>query len=214
MDRIDLRTLNRATMTRQWLAERQPRSAAEAIAHLVGVQAQEPHEPYPALWSRLAGFAPAELVELLESRGAVRTLMMRRTLHLLTGDDCRSMRPVFDQMLVQRARGTLGSRLPGLDWDELATLGEPLFAEQPRMLSDVGRAVAHRFPDAPVRDLGDALRSLVPLAQVPPRGLWGIKAPALNTTISAWLGDDPVPETSPEAPGAALPRGVRPGSER
>ena len=194
MQTLDRRTLNRATLDRQWLAERRPASAAEAITHLVGLQAQEPLEPYAGLWSRLQDFRPADVVELLESRRAVRTLMMRRTLHLLSADDCVAMRPLFQAMLVQRVRSGLGRRLDGVDLDELAAAGRPLFHERARILNDVARAVADRWPEAVVRDLGDALSSLVELVQVPPRGVWGRQAPASNTTIEAWLGTEPRPE--------------------
>ncbi len=196
MQTLDRRTLNRATLDRQWLAERRPASASDAITHLVGLQAQEPLEPYAGLWARLQDFRPEELVELLESRRAVRTLMMRRTLHLLSADDCVAMRPLFQAMLVQRVRSVLGSRLDGVDLDALAAAGRPHFHEQPRILNDVARAVADRWPDAVVRDLGDALSSLVDLVQVPPRGLWGRQAPAANTTIEVWLGTAPRPEIS------------------
>ena len=162
---------------------RDPRSPIEAIRHLIAVQAQEPFEPYVGLWSRLEGFEPGQLVELLENRRAVRTLLMRRTLHLVTSEDCLALRPHHQSMLVARARGTLGRMLPGVDFDELAAAGEPLFAETPRTLSEVGRAVNDRWPEAAPRVLGDALSSLVPLVQIPPRGIWGTKAPARNTTI-------------------------------
>jgi hypothetical protein len=188
---LDRATLTLATAERQWLSGRRPASATAAIEHLVGLQAQEPHEPYVGLWSRLDGFEPEHLVDLLERRLAVRTLMMRRTIHLHTSADALAMRPAYDAMLRQRMQGTLGPRLPGVDFDELAALGEPHFAAQPQILADVARAVSDRFPGAPVRDLGDALSTLVRLIQVPPRGLWGRKAPALNTTYAAWLGSDP-----------------------
>jgi Winged helix DNA-binding domain len=57
-------------------------------------------------------------------------------------------------------------------------------------LSEVGRTVQSRWPQAAPGDLGDALSSLVPLVQVPPRGLWRRTGPARHTTISAWLGQD------------------------
>ncbi|HYN95913.1 MAG TPA: winged helix DNA-binding domain-containing protein [Pilimelia sp.] len=195
---LDARTLNRALLSRQLLLRRHELPAVDAIEHLVGLQAQEPLEPYVGLWSRLVGFDPRELVELLESRRAVRTLLMRRTLHLVTARDCLELRTVHETMLVARMWATLRRRLPGVDLGELAEAGRPLFAERPRTLPEVGRAVAHRWPDVAVRDLGDALSSIVPLVQVPPRGVWGQRGPAANTTIEAWLG------RPPDGPPAAL----------
>ena len=42
MSKLSLRPLNRATLQRQWLLERQDRGALDAIEHLVGMQAQSP----------------------------------------------------------------------------------------------------------------------------------------------------------------------------
>ena len=106
-------------------------------------------------------------------------------------------------MLQQRMRSVLRTRLPGVDETELAAAGGPLFDEQPRTLSDVGRAVRSRWPQAGPRDLGDALSSVVPLVQVPPRGLWRQTGPARHTSISAWLGQD-VANPGAEADGLVL----------
>jgi hypothetical protein len=162
--------------------------AVDAVEHLVGLQAQEPQEPYVGLWSRLDGFRPAELVDLLESRRVVRTLLMRRTIHLVSAADCLALRTLHQPMLVARMNAVLRKRLLGVDLDELSAAGRPHFERAPSTLPEVGRAVGERWPDAAARDLGDALSSLVPLVQVPPRGVWGQTAPARNTTISAWLG--------------------------
>ena len=86
------RALNRALLARQLLLDRAALPVAEALTHLVGLQSQEPLGPYTGLWSRLRDFDPAELVGLLESRRAVRTLLMRRTLHLVTAEDCLGLR--------------------------------------------------------------------------------------------------------------------------
>ncbi|SOD97840.1 winged helix DNA-binding domain-containing protein [Blastococcus haudaquaticus] len=198
---LDRRTLNRATLARQLLHRRERRSVPAVVEHLLGLQAQEPHEPYVGLWSRLSAFDPAELVELLERRVVVRTQLMRRTLHLVTAEDCLALRPVHHTMLVARMIGVLGRRLPGVDLEALADAGGPLFAEEPRTLPDVGRLLTPRWPGATARDLGDALSSLVPLVQTTPRGVWRVQAPARNTTVLAWLGRD---VQTPDDPHAVL----------
>ena len=200
---LDTRALNRALLARQLLLRRQEMAVLDAVAHLVGLQAQEPLEPYVGLWSRLTAFDPGELVGLLESRQAVRTLLMRRTLHLVTARDCLELRPLHQPLLVGRAWSTLRRRLPGVDLEELAEAGRPLFHERPRTLGDAARAVAGCWPGVAARDLGDMLSSLVPLVQVPPRGLWGQRGPADNTTIEAWLGR-PLVEPTAEAAAAEL----------
>ncbi|MQA77379.1 MAG: winged helix DNA-binding domain-containing protein [Streptosporangiales bacterium] len=185
---LDDRALNRALLARQLLLEPADLDTLSAVEHLVGLQAQEPQEPYVGLWSRLRRFDPAELVELLENRRAVRTLLMRRTLHLVSAEDCLALRPLHEQMLVKRMSSVLARHLPGVDLGELATAGAPYFAAEPRTVGEVARAIGDRWPDARTRVLGDALSTVVALVQVPPRGIWGTTAPARCTTIEAWLG--------------------------
>jgi len=202
---LDSRALNRALLARQLLLRRHEMSASEALGRLVGLQAQEPQEPFVGLWSRLASFDPRELSALVEERAAVRTLLMRRTLHVVTADDALALRPVHQRMLVARMWATLRRNLPGVDLDLLAEHGRPLFEGEPRMLTDAAREIADRWPGVAARDLGDALSSLVPLVQVPPRGLWGRRGAALNVTVDRWLGRSLGPVT-PEAVDALVLR--------
>ncbi len=58
---LSLRALGRATLARQLLLERADMAPREAVAHLVGLQAQQPRDPYVALWSRLRAFEPDRL---------------------------------------------------------------------------------------------------------------------------------------------------------
>jgi hypothetical protein len=192
---LDRRALNRATLARQHLLERAQLPVLDAVAHLGGLQAQEPQEPYTGLWSRLAGFDPAELSGHLAGRRVVRTHLMRRTVHLVTADDALTWRARHDAMLRQRLLGVYRQELAAVDLDELADLGGRLVAQEPRTLPEVGRALAERWPDVAPRVLGEALGTLVPVVQVPPRGLWGEAGPARCLLVASWLGrpvDPPV----------------------
>src|SRR5690606_23171057 len=119
--------LNRALLARQMLLERAPRPVPDAVRDLVGLQAQAPWSPYYALWSRLDGFDPHELGAMLTDRRAVRIVVMRGTVHLVTADDCRFLRPLLADFL---GRGlTISNWAPGLvdlDLDEVVTMGREL----------------------------------------------------------------------------------------
>src|SRR5687767_3065205 len=58
---LTARQLNRATLARQMLLEREPIGVVEAVRRIVAVQAQEAASPYIALWNRVADFDPADL---------------------------------------------------------------------------------------------------------------------------------------------------------
>ncbi|GGP77816.1 winged helix DNA-binding domain-containing protein [Saccharothrix coeruleofusca] len=210
MTALDTRALNRATLARQLLLDRAGLPVLDAVAHLGGLQAQEPQEPFVGLWSRLRGFTPATLDELLTGRRVVRTHLMRRTIHLLTAEDALAWRARHDAMLRQRVLGVYRRELDGVDLDELAAAGRALLADgQPRSMGELGRALAARWPGAGPRALGEVvIAALVPVVQLPPRGLWRVKAGVRNVPLSSWLGrevDPPDPDGS-DAVGRALVR--------
>ena len=176
-------------------------TAEAVVEHLVGLQAQVPTDPYVALWSRIEGFRPPELSELIETRRAVRaTAMMRTTIHLLTAEDWLALRPVL-QVVAERGFRTgspFGRQLAGIDVETVVEAGRTLLAERPRTIGELGRLLQERWPDRDATSLGYAIRLIVPLVQIPPRGLWGRSGQPVLATAESWLGrsvgTDPTPD--------------------
>jgi Winged helix DNA-binding domain len=188
MFRSDPRSLNRALLARQLLLAREPLGVVETVNRLVGLQAQEPIDPYVALWTRLAPFDPAELAAALTNRAVVRTALQRSTIHLVTARDCLALRPVVQPVHDRALKGTFGGRLDGIDLDALAARGRRLVEEKPRTFAELGRALAADYPDRDELALGLAVRTRVALVQPPPRGIWGKSGRALHVTAESWLG--------------------------
>jgi DNA glycosylase AlkZ-like len=183
-DVLSLRALNRATLARQLLLERSVVPAVDAVARLVGLQAQEPPNPYTALWSRLAGFRPEDLSQALVDRRVVRTVVMRATIHLVTADDCLVLRPLMQPVLDAELRRhrDFAPALDGVDVAPALAFGRAVMDEQPRTNRELRAAFAARFPDHDAAALAYACRCLLPLVQVPPRGLWNQTAGVRLTT--------------------------------
>jgi hypothetical protein len=183
------RALNRALLGRQLLLRRAAIPVAAAIEHLVGMQSQVPHAPYPGLWSRLDGFRPEELSTLLANRGVVRMSLMRSTLHLVTADDAFAIRPVMQDVLERHWRSSAFARaVDGIDRHELLRYARSLLAESPLGGAELARRLADRWPDHDPMSLSYAVHFLEPIVQLPPRGIWGQTGRPVNTTVEAWLG--------------------------
>ena len=195
---LDVRSLNRALLARQQLLARQPLAPSEAIERLVGLQAQAPAAPYVGLWTRLRDFRPETLSELLVQRRAVRIALMRGTVHLVTARDALTLRPlvqpIFDRDL--RVNSTYASGLAGLDLAALARTARALVDARPRTMTELRASLHERWPDRDAASLAYGARGLLPLVQVPPRGLWGLGGLPTLTTAEAWLGRPLAPRPS------------------
>jgi hypothetical protein len=213
---LGMRALNRATLERQMMLRRRTLSAEEAIEHLVGLQAQAPNPPYVGLWTRLEGFHPDQLARLILERRAVRVALMRNTVHLVSARDCLKLRPLVQPVIDRGLYANRANRagVEGVDVEALSAAGRALLEKRPRTAGELGVLLRERWPESDPASLARAVRHLVPLVQVPPRGVWGMSGQTTHTTAEAWLGRPLDPDPSPEEMvvrylGAFGPAGVK-----
>jgi len=186
------RALNRTLLQRQGLLERRAVAPLDVVEHLVGMQAQEPPDPYVGLWSRIAAFDPQSLSDAIAARGAVRIGLMRTTLHLVSTPDALGLAPIMDgvQRRVYRS-SALAKELGDVDQAPIIEAARELLTAGPLTPAALGAALAERFPGSQPSPLALLARYHLPLVQVPPRGLWRQSGRATNTTLEAWTDGTP-----------------------
>ena len=184
------RALNRSHLARQLLLERSAMPPLEAVEHLVGLQAQNPPSPYLALRARLRDFDPMALSGHMERREAVRMVLMRGTIHLVSARDAGALRPLVQPVLDRELYGnrSWGPGIAGVDVAPVLAFGRELVEQRPRALAELRAEIAARWPDLDAGTLAYAIRNLLPTIQVTPRGLWGRTGPVALTTLDHWTG--------------------------
>jgi hypothetical protein len=196
---LTTRALNRTLLGRQRLLERVPAAPLDLVEHLVGLQAQEPGDPYVGLWSRIEGFDPEVSSRAVAERRAVRIGLMRTTLHLVTRRDALGLAPVMGDLQRRTFRSTPFARdLAGIDPEEVLAVAAAALAAAPRTPTELGAILGARWPDAKPAALAYLARYHLHLVQVPPRGLWRQTARSANTTLEAWTGERPVAFATPD----------------
>jgi hypothetical protein len=187
---LGARALNRALLARQMLLHRTKISAAKAIERLVGMQAQIPSTPYTGLWSRVEGFHHDDLSRLISARRAVRMSLMRCTIHLVTDRDCLALRPVIQAVLERGfyVGSPFARRIKGVDIHAVLAAGRAALAEKPRTTAELRKILGTRWPKFDADSLAYAVHYLVPMVQIPPRGLWSGRGLPTFAMCEAWLG--------------------------
>jgi hypothetical protein len=184
---MSLRALNRTLLARQLLIKRSNMSTPDVLEHLIGMQSQTPNSPYISLWTRIDNFKHETLSQLLVNRNAVRIALMRSTIFLVTKSDCLALRPLIQPVLDRTLKANFGRRLKEVDNDELAKISRELVESQPRTLEELGKLLKEKWEDTDPSALAAAARNLVPLVQIPPRGIWGAKGKAIHDSAENWL---------------------------
>jgi len=185
---LTTRQLNRATLARQMLLAREKTTPLRAIERLAGMQAQVPRPPFIGLWSRLRKFEPEDLTRLAHGRRVVRATMMRATLHLMSTRDFLALRPTLQPMLSASMALVLKDRANGLDLDGLSAATRACLDEQPRTFDEVRAVLRAAWPRADERAMGYAVRTHLPLVQVPTDTRWGWPGNACFAVAESWIG--------------------------
>lgn len=192
------RVLNRATLDRQLLLKPAKMPVLDAVAHLAGLQAQAPFPPYYALWCRLQRFRPDDLSSLLLDRSVVRMVLMRGTVHLVPAADALAWRPLV-QIVMDRALTAVNQHreaLAKLDHDAVAKTTRELLRERPYSSDQLGKALVEHYPETPAASLMFLVRAVLPLVQIPPRGVWGKAGQPTYQVAHHWLEGVAAPEPS------------------
>ncbi len=189
---LSTRALNRALLARQMLLTRVNIPVLDAIEHLVGIQAQDPNAPYFGLWTRLEKFRPEDLSNLIQDKKVVRLALMRSTIHLVSSQDGMRLRPLVQPVQESGLKSSFGKYLTGLDILAVADAGRTLVETKPRTFSELGQLLGKQWPNVESDALAAVVRTMVPLVQLPPRGIWGKSGKAVHTSSEAWIGTLPL----------------------
>ncbi|WP_327352992.1 winged helix DNA-binding domain-containing protein [Streptomyces sp. NBC_01304] len=170
---ITARELNRATLSRQLLLEREPLTVPDGVRRVVALQAQHPASPYLALWNRLAGFAPADLDAAFAERSVAKATLMRITLHAVHAEDYPVFRAAMQPTLYASRLGFRFAEagLTPADADELVP--ELLaFADRPRTSAEMQAWVEERLGAEKKDGAWWGLKAYAPLHHAPTDALW------------------------------------------
>jgi len=94
------------------------------------------------------------------------------------------MEPVIQRMFWTGS--PFGRAIKGVDAEALVSMVRELIEERPRTRAELRPLLAERWPDHD-SDALSAIGYLLPVVQVPPRGVWGQSGQATWTTAESWL---------------------------
>lgn len=184
------RALNRATLARQMLLQREKVKTVAAIERLAGMQAQLARPPFVGLWSRVEGFKREDLIKVVERREVVRGTLMRATIHLVSRKDFLLFRPALQPMLSSAMKSILRDRTSGIDLEKLLAEARAFFDRQPCTFAKLREHLGRQFPALDERAMGYIVRTHLPLVQTPKSGEpWAYSGLADFAVADTWLGE-------------------------
>ncbi|MFT4043800.1 MAG: winged helix DNA-binding domain-containing protein [Gordonia sp. (in: high G+C Gram-positive bacteria)] len=185
--RVSAAQWNRTLLARQYLLERADEDAIEVIDRLVGLHSQNPSNAFFALWSRIEGFTPGELDDLLIGREVVRIELLRNTIFLIDGLDARWIRPLAQATIDAEAQ-VWRRRLNNADPAAVIADAAELLADGPLGDIELGGQLLLRHPGENPTTLMMLARYGLALVQVPPHGLWAGSTTPTYRLLDDWIG--------------------------
>jgi hypothetical protein len=106
----------------------------------------------------------------------------------MSAADYQVMQPVFLPALIKGMNSFHGRNLQGLDLSALVEKSKPYLTEAPRAMGELKDFLLQYEPDRMGEALNYAVRTLLPMVQVPPGGTWGSGSMAKYALAEHWLG--------------------------
>jgi len=185
---LTLRELNRTTLARQMLLERESISIPAAIERLIGMQAQLSSAPFVGLWTRLNDFQRESLAKRIDDHTVVKATMMRATLHLVTADDFLRLRTTLRPVLSGASETIVKNRGVELDYETLLATAKEFIAAEPRTFAEISAMLSEKWPDVDIGSMRYTVRTTLPLVQFPVSGGWSFPGNPKFTLAETWLG--------------------------
>jgi hypothetical protein len=163
------------------------------VERLVGLQAQLARPPYVGLWTRLEppGSVQADLAQEIDHRRIVKATFLRGTLHLLSRDDYLKFRSTLQPVLATALQDVLKSRGAEVDVPRLVEAAREFMRIQPRSFAEITTLLTGLVPDGDPGGMRYAVRTHLPLIQVPIQKRWSYPGNPRFTLADVWLGSAP-----------------------
>ena len=197
MTLLTTRALNRAFLARQMLLAREKTTALHAVERLVAMQAQIARPPFVGLWTRLHDFKRPELADAFHARTLVRVTSLRGTLHVMTTADYVALRGALQPMLTRGTLSILRDRAGSLDMRALDTEARKFFGKSATTFDALRVHLKAKFPKQDERAMAYAIRTHLPLVQVPTDAPWAFPAAADFALADTWLARKVSTEATP-----------------
>lgn len=173
-DEVSPAELNRATLDRQLLLQREDLSVVGAVERIAAVQAQEPGAVHVALWNRIERLDLADVDAAFERFDLVKASLMRITLHAVTAADYPAFHTASVPILRASRLNDDRYRITGLTTDDAdAVVGDLVeFLAEPAPKKAIADHLASLANGSDEPRLWWALRTFAPVVHAPTGPPW------------------------------------------